>query len=44
MTESGKPLQCWIKDDKLILVMSRRMLIYDYNDLEGKNQEIKLKE
>lgn len=44
MTESGKPLQCWIKDDKLLLVMSRRMLIYDYNDLEGKNQEIKLKE
>ena len=33
MTESGKPLKCWIKDDRLLLVMSRRMLIYDYNDL-----------
>ena len=24
--------------------MSRRMLIYDYNNLKGNNQEIKLKE
>ena len=47
MTESGKPLQCWIKDGKMLLVMSRRVLIYDFENLCEDSKplkEIKLKE
>ena len=42
-TEIGKPLQSWIKDNKVILVLSKTVLVYNYADLELIH-EIKLKE
>ena len=30
-TDTGKPLQCWIKDEKILLVLSKRILTYDIN-------------
>ena len=40
--ETGRPLKCWIKDGKVILVLSKTVLIYDYANLAGGKLEIKL--
>ena len=30
----NRPLECWVKEGKVLLVMSRMCLIFDYDDIK----------